>query len=171
VTLIQRPLLGCTLLITGIPTALAERLEITGELTPSTCVVQVIDGTVSVRMGKVDLASVNTLARAGQQNFSLHLDCRGLGAAQTVAVRFSGAPHGLTGNLALTPSSTATNVGVALYDVDGRHQKIDASPTTAVLIAANGQGRLDYSAWYAAPFRNATAGTANAQASVVVLYR
>jgi len=41
------------------PAAFAEKLEITGELMTSTCSVDATGGTVTVPMGKVDVASVN----------------------------------------------------------------------------------------------------------------
>lgn len=153
------------------PSAMAEKLEITGELMTSTCAVQSTGGTVTVPMGKVDLVSVNANTRAGQKNFSIQLDCTGSGAAQEVGVRFGGTPHGSTGNLALTAASAATNVGVALYDAAGNHQKIGDDPTYTVTIPAGGSSQLDYSAWYASPAQNATAGTANASGDFVVIYK
>ncbi len=73
------------------PTAFAETLEITGELMTSTCSVDASGGTITVPMGKVDVASVNASERAGMKNFSILLDCTGAGAAQDVGVR-SAAP-------------------------------------------------------------------------------
>ncbi len=159
------------LAIMAAPSAHAEQLEITGELMTSTCSVASAGGTITVPMGKVDLASVNAGTRAGQKNFSIALDCTGSGAAQEVGVRFGGTPDGSTGNLALTAASGASNVGVALYDAAGDHQKIGDDPTQWVTIAAGGSGQLDYSAWYASPGQNATAGTANASGDFVVLYK
>lgn len=165
-------LLGLSLLtFATAPTAFAEQLEITGELMTSTCTVQSAGGAITVPMGKVDLASVNAGTRAGQKNFSISLDCTGSGAAQDVGVRFGGSPDGSTGNLALTATSTASNVGVALYDAGGAQQKIGEDPTVWVTIPAGGAGQLDYSAWYASPAQNAQAGTANASGDFVVLYK
>lgn len=165
--------LFCTALaaLAAAPTALAERLEITGELMTSTCAVDTVGGAITVPMGKVDLASVNAGTRAGQKNFSINLDCTGSGAAQEVGVRFGGTPDGSTGNLALTAASIATNVGVALYDANGDHQKIGEDPAVWVTIAAGASGQLDYSAWYASPAQNATAGSANASGDFVVVYK
>lgn len=159
------------LLLLAAPAAFAEKLEITGELMVSTCSVDSTGGAVTVPMGKVDLVSVNADTRAGQKNFSILLDCTASGAAQEVGIRFGGAEDGTTGNLALTAASTATNVGVALYDASGSHQKIGEDPSQWVTIAAGGTGQLDYSAWYASPTRNATAGIANASGDFVVLYK
>ncbi|WP_439448035.1 fimbrial protein [Stenotrophomonas sp. ATs4] len=161
----------CVLSAFAAPAAFAEKLEITGELTTSTCAVGAVGGAITVPMGKVDLASVNAGTRAGQKNFSIALDCTGSGAAQDVGVRFGGTTDGATGNLALTAASVATNVAVALYDVAGNHQKIGDDPMQWVTIAAGGSGQLDYSAWYASPAQNATAGTANASGDFVVLYK
>ncbi len=152
------------------PVASAERLEITGELMTSTCVVDATGGTVTVPMGKVDVASVNAADRAGMKNFSILLDCTGSGAAQKVGVRFGGTPDGSSGNLALDAASTATNVGVALYDAGGNQQKLGEDPLQWVDIPAASTGQLDYSAWYSSPGRDATAGTANATGDFVVLY-
>lgn len=149
----------------------AETLEVTGELMTSTCSVGSTGGTITVPMGKVDVASVNANTRAGQKNFTISLDCSGSGASQEVGVRFGGTPDGSTGNLALTAVSTADNVGVALYDAVGGQQKIGEDPTVWVTIAAGGSGQLDYSAWYASPGKNAQAGTANASGDLVVLYK
>ncbi len=164
-------LLSLALLTAAAPSAFAEKLEITGELLTSTCAVQSTGGAITVPMGKVDLASVNADVRAGQKNFAIALDCTGSGAAQDVGVRFGGTPDGSTGNLALTATSTASNVGVALYDAAGNQQKIGEDPTVWVTIAAGGSGQLDYSAWYASPGKNAQAGTANASGDFVVLYK
>lgn len=153
------------------PSAVAETLEVTGELMTSTCVVGSTGGTISVAMGKVDLKSVNADTRAGQKNFSIALDCSGSTGSQEVGVRFGGTPDGSTGNLALTATSTADKVGVALYDAAGSHQKIGEDPTQWVTIPADGKGQLDYSAWYASPGKDATAGTANASGDFVVLYK
>ncbi len=163
----------CASLVTAAaaPAAMAERLEITGELMTSTCTVGSTGGAITVPMGKVDLVSVNANTRAGQKNFSINLDCSGSGAAQEVGVRFGGTPDGSTGNLALTATSVATNVGVALYDANGDHQKIGEDPSVWVTIAAGGSGQLDYSAWYASPAQNATQGIANASGDFVVLYK
>jgi len=152
------------------PTAFAEKLEITGELMTSTCSVDATGGTVTVPMGKVDVASVNGADRAGMKNFSILLDCTGSGAVQKVGVRFGGTPDGSTGNLALDATSVATNVGVALYDASGNQQKLGEDPLHWVDIPAAGTGQLDYSAWYSSPGRNATAGSANATGDFVVLY-
>lgn len=142
---IHYSLLGLALMAVA-PTTFADTLEITGELMTSTCSVASAGGTISVPMGQVDLASVNAATRAGQKNFSITLDCTGSGASQDVGVRFGGTPHGSTGNLALTAASGATNVGVALYDASGAHQKIGDDPTQWVTIAVGGSGQLDYSA-------------------------
>ncbi|PTS81166.1 fimbrial protein [Stenotrophomonas sp. HMWF023] len=164
-------LLALSLLAAVAAPAFAENLEITGELLTSTCAVQSTGGTITVAMGKVDLASVNANTRAGQKTFSISLDCTGSGASQDVGVRFGGTPDGSTGNLKLTAASGATQVGVALYDAADVQQKIGEDPTQWVTIAANGSGQLDYSAWYASPGQDATAGTANASGDFVVLYR
>ena len=164
-------LLSLSALAVAAPSVSAETLEITGELMTSTCSVGSTGGTITVPMGKVDLASVNADTRAGQKNFSIQLDCTGSGAAQDVSVRFGGLPHGSTGNLGLTAASTARNVGVALYDAAGNHQKIGEDPVQWVTIAAGGSGQLDYSAWYASPAQDAEAGIANASGDFVVLYR
>lgn len=164
-------LLSLSVFAIAAPSVSAETLEITGELMTSTCSVGSTGGTITVPMGKVDLASVNASTRAGQKNFTIALDCSGSGASQDVGVRFGGTPDGSTGNLALTAASTATNVGVALYDAAGNQQKIGEDPTVWVTIAAGGSGQLDYSAWYASPAQNARAGTANASGDFVVVYK
>ncbi|WP_313301766.1 fimbrial protein [Stenotrophomonas sp.] len=164
-------LLSLSVFAIAAPSVSAESLEITGELMTSTCSVGSTGGTITVPMGKVDLASVNASVRAGQKNFTIALDCSGSGASQDVGVRFGGTPDGSTGNLALTAASTATNVGVALYDAAGNQQKIGEDPAVWVTIAAGGSGQLDYSAWYASPAQNARAGTANASGDFVVVYK
>jgi len=164
-------LLSLSILAVSAPSVSAETLEITGELMTSTCSVGSTGGTITVPMGKVDLASVNASTRAGQKNFTIALDCSGSGASQDVGVRFGATPDGSTGNLALTAASSAANVGVALYDAAGNQQKIGEDPAVWVTIAAGGSGQLDYSAWYASPGQNAQAGTANASGDFIVLYK
>jgi type 1 fimbria pilin len=155
---------------TAAPPAIADKLEITGELMTSTCAVDSTGGTITVAMGNVDLKSVNANTRAGQKNFSIVLDCSGSGSEQEVGVRFGGTPDGSTGNLAVAPSG-AQNVGVALYDAAGAHQKIGEDPTQWVTIPADSKGQLDYSAWYASPGQNAMAGRADASGDFVVIYK
>lgn len=152
------------------PAAMAEKLEITGELVPTTCHVTSTGGTVTVDMGKVDLASVNSNIRAGQKNFSIALDCSGSGNDQDVGLRFGGTPASTSGNLALNAGSGARNVSVALVDSDGNQQKIGDNPTRFVTVPAGGSTSLDYSAWYEAE-GTATAGTANASGDITVLYK
>ncbi|HDS1677704.1 TPA: fimbrial protein [Stenotrophomonas maltophilia] len=152
------------------PAAFAEKLEITGELMTSTCSVDATGGTITVPMGKVDVAWVNEAERAGMKNFSIMLDCSGSGTDQEVGVRFGGTPDGSTGNLAINPGG-ATGVGVALYDSAGRQQKLGEDPLQWVDIPTGGKGQLDYSAWYSSPAKNATAGVANASGDFVVLYK
>lgn len=164
-------LLSLSVIAVVSPSVSAETLEITGELMTSTCSVGSTGGTISVPMGKVDLASVNANTRAGQKNFTIALDCSGSGTSQDVGVRFGGTPDGSTGNLALTGLSTATNVGVALYDAADNQQKIGEDPTVWVTIPAGASGQLAYSAWYASPGQNATMGRADASGDFVVLYR
>lgn len=159
----------CAALASG--PALAEKLEITGELITSTCNVGTSSGAVTVPMGKVDLAGVNAAERSGQKNFTITLDCTGSGAAQDVGIRFGGSPFGSTGFLALNAASTATNVGVAIYDAGGRLQKIGDDPASFVSIPAKGKESLRFSAWYASPGKNATAGAANATGDFVVVYK
>jgi len=159
------------LLLSVAPSAFAEKLNITGEIMPTTCEVRAAAGTITVAMGRVELSSLNSGMRAGQKNFSIQLDCVGAGTAQEVGVRFGGAPDGSTGNLALDAGSGAGNVGVALFDAAGNHQKIGEDPVQWVSIPAAGKGRLDYSAWYASPGQNATAGTANATGDFLVVYK
>jgi len=123
-------LLSLSVLAVAAPSVSAETLEITGELMTSTCSVGSTGGTITVPMGKVDLASVNASTRAGQKNFTIALDCSGSGASQDVGVRFGGTPDGSTGNLALTAASSAANVGVALYDA-ARHLRTAPVGVTA----------------------------------------
>ncbi|WAP04188.1 hypothetical protein FQS62_003245 [Stenotrophomonas sp. SBJS02] len=52
-------LLSLSVIAVVSPSVSAETLEITGELMTSTCSVGSTGGTISVPMGKVDLASVN----------------------------------------------------------------------------------------------------------------
>ncbi len=152
--------------------ALAETLEITGELVTSTCSVGTTGGAVTVPMGKVDLTGVNAAERGGQKNFTIRLDCSGSGAAQEVGIRFGGAAFGSTGFLALTGgANAATNVGVAIYDAEDRLQKIGDDPARFVSIPANGTESLRFSAWYASPGKDATAGAANATGDFVVVYK
>ncbi len=152
--------------------AMAEKLEISGELTTSTCQVSTIGGAVTVPMGRVDLTGVNAAERAGQKNFTVSLDCTGSGSSQEVGIRFGGTPYGSTGYLALTGGATAaTNVGVAIYDAEGRLQKIGDDPASFVTVPASSKQDLRFSAWYASPGRNATAGTADATGDFVVIYK
>lgn len=158
-------------LLTLTSPALAAQLEVTGELVASTCTVDGGGGAINVAMGKVDLEEVNSQESAGQKNFSIALDCSGSTGEQSVGLRFGGPVDGSSGNLALIATSSATNVGVAIFDASGKHQRVGEQPISFVTIPAQGKAELQYSVRYASPGKNATAGTANASGDFTIIYQ
>lgn len=149
---------------------MATPLEITGELVPTTCEVVAQGGALTVAMGRIDVATINTGMHVARKEFSIDLDCAGVAGPQQVGIRFSGRTDGSSGNLALTPGG-AGNVGVALYDAAGNRQQIGKDPLQWLDITAFRRSQLVYSASYASPAGNATAGPANASADLVVVYK
>lgn len=146
----------------------ATPLQITGELITSTCSVHTTG--LAVHMGRVDLASVNTQPRAGRKDIRVLMDCRGSASAATIGVRFDGVTAGDTGHLALRGDASARNVAVALFSSEDIPLRVGEEGQVKLHAAAGHLQRLDFSAWYVSPGKNATAGTANAAGEMRIVY-
>lgn len=154
------------------PATAATPLQITGELVASTCRVHgnSAGDSIAVQLGRIDLATVNTHARAGRKEVRVLMDCRGWGGEQPIRIRLDGVARVPTGHLELGADSSARNVVVALFDADDTPLRIGEDRETYLHSADGRQRRFDFTAWYASPGRNATAGTANARGELVVVY-
>ncbi|PAM64690.1 fimbrial protein [Stenotrophomonas maltophilia] len=152
------------------PAALAaDTLTINGEVLASTCTVG-NNGSVTVPMGKLDLASLQSNNKSSAQNFKVTLDCAGVTGSQDVAVKFSGMADA-DGNLKVTPGG-ASAVAYRIEDASGNQLKINDMPTEFVTVSADAAYDIDYTVWFTAEAGGTpTAGVANATAQMDVVYK
>lgn len=151
------------------PAAFAADLTISGEIVESTCTAD-IAGDVDVDMGKMDLVELNANDRIGRRDLDVTLACPGSGAAQELAVRFSGVAN-TDGSLALTAASSAVGVGYKIYDDADAQLRINTAPTRFVNVPADGSEVLKHSVWFCKTDAAAQAGTANATAQMDIVYK
>ncbi|WP_313139809.1 fimbrial protein [Stenotrophomonas sp.] len=149
--------------------AFAADLTISGEIVESTCTAD-IAGDVDVDMGKMDLQELTSNERIGRRDLDVTLSCPGSGAAQELAVRFSGMANA-DGSLALTAASTAVGVGYRIYDTSDAQLHINTAPTRFVSVPADGAEVLKHSVWFSKTDAVAQAGTANATAQMDIVYK
>ena len=153
---------------------------------------EVVNGTCAVDAGSVDqtvqLGQVraNGLTKVGDfsQNVGFNIvlkDCapgaedgNGGTLPTTAAIIFSGVTAGATNTniLALQSSAAggASNVGVQVLDREGQPIAFDGSTASSSTTLTDGTNTLPFQARYAA-FGQATAGTANADATFTVQYQ
>ncbi|HDS1299935.1 MULTISPECIES: fimbrial protein [Stenotrophomonas maltophilia group] len=147
----------------------AADLTISGEIVESTCTAD-IAGDVDVDMGKMDLVELNANDRIGRRDLDVTLACPGSGAAQELAVRFSGVAN-TDGSLALTAASSAVGVGYKIYDNADTQLRINTAPTRFVNVPADGSEVLKHSVWFSKTEAAAQAGTAHASAQMDIVYK
>lgn len=146
-------------------------INFTGSISEQACTISSASQIQTVSLGPV---SKGTLANAGDVSeakiFSIQLDgCPD--SINTVQVTFDGTPHSVNSNiLALNNGSTATNVGVALYEKDGVTQIPLRDESVAEKIIA-GAATLQFVAKYMATALGVTAGIANASTDFTITYR
>ncbi|MGQ7247853.1 fimbrial protein [Halomonas sp. V046] len=151
-------------------------IKFTGKIVAANCTIPTSETTVS-------LPTVSTSAfsgagsRAGQKAFTIPLTCTPVtgGADNTVSIRFVGDGTQVdpaTGLFKLDAASTATNVGIAVYDAnDGLVKAADNDSTPAVaMLAGDAKTIIPLTAWYQATAAAVTAGSVNASGTVELVY-
>jgi len=151
------------------PVAVAANLTINGEIVASTCTVTGKNGDVTIKMPKLDAASLAGNSKSTPAPLNITLACSGAAGKQNVAVQFSGKANA-EGDLAIT--GTATNVGYRIEDADGKQLKINQAPAAFVTVDADRDYTLSHTIWYSKVAAGAaTAGTAIATAQMDVVYK
>lgn len=144
-------------------------VHFTGEITDVACEIDGDNGTdFTVALGKY---GANEFAAAGDTTVPKAFALRLKNCPATVtnaAVRFGGTPDGSDDVLSLNSVSTASNVGVQLYNKDASVLPLFAD--SQVFAIAAGDNKLDFKASYIATAVPVTAGTANADATFSIVY-
>jgi len=159
------------------------QVHFVGEVVNGTCAVDAGSVDQTVQLGQV---RANGLTQVGDfsQNVGFNIvlkDCapgaedgKGGTLPTTAAIIFSGVTAGTanTNILALQSSAAggASNVGVQVLDRAGQPVTFDGSTASASTTLAEGTNTIPFQARYAA-FGQATAGTANADATFTVQYQ
>lgn len=160
------------LLCTGLafPCA-ATPLEITGEVTASTCLVNDSNGPIHINLGRTSLSRINSLTRRDDTAFAITVSCPGSTGAQQIGLQLTGPADPVTGAIALDGPSSATRIGVAILTGQGEKLRMDEQPITLVNVPAGGQRQLDFIAALVPLGNGATAGSVLARAELTLIYR
>ncbi|MBY5924134.1 MULTISPECIES: fimbrial protein [unclassified Halomonas] len=146
-----------------------------GEIVAANCTIPTAD--TSVTLPTVSTSAFGAAGtRAGQKAFQLALTCTaGTTGAQKVAVRFTGDDSQVdptTGLFLLDATSTAQNVGIAVYDANDDWVKAanNASTPAVDIVAGSGTTLIPLTAWYQSTAAAVTAGTVNATGAIEIVY-
>ncbi|WP_029685139.1 fimbrial protein [Tatumella saanichensis] len=156
-----------------------------GEVVDAACAVDAGSVDQTVQLGQVREATLNTNKYSSAVGFNIQLDDCSTTVAQTAAISFTGVAASFAGTgststattdntaLALQSSSAgaATNVGIQILDVSGAALALDGSTFSTATTLSNGTNSLPFQARYYSPNGNATAGTADADATFKVEYQ
>ncbi|WP_238406748.1 fimbrial protein [Atlantibacter hermannii] len=164
------------------PGTAAGKIHFTGDIVTPSCVINGDDGTtINVPLGTYLTTDFpKTGSKSTQKDFSISLkDCPATSAGlKRVHLTFSG-ETALTGNTKLLdipgePDAVATGVGIAITTKDAPEDYLafDESSEVEVLLVDNGMDiQTDFYAQYVS-FKDAvTAGPANADLTINILYR
>lgn len=167
-------LISAILSVSALHTAYAADgvINFTGNITGTACVVD-----PSAIAQPVDLGTVATSAFSGgsgataaSRRFNIVLKSCPEGIS-SASIRFDGSTNGTNSSiLALAPSQTATNVGVAIYEQDNATLIPIGSPSASIALLEEVDNTLTYFAKYMAT-GTVGAGTANASTSFTVTYQ
>lgn len=157
-TAVASPAMGATL------------LEVRGELTAGTCVVQQ-GGSTAFPMSAVPPTVLHQAGPAPRSAFTITIRCPGAPDLQQLGIGFDG-PRAADGrSLALTAASTAKGLGVALFDERGREIELGLHSIRFMSIGSREGGLLNGAAAFRGIGDGSTAGTANAEGQLTLVYR
>lgn len=146
-------------------------INFTGNVTADACTVDSASQSQTVALGTIgatDFASAGATSGNGKITVVLS-SCPA--ATTKASVSFGGPINSANPDLlALSSSSTATNLGIALYEADGTTKIPMGSPSKSQNLTAGGTTNLVYQAKYMSTAATVTAGSANAAADFTVLY-
>lgn len=148
-------------------------INFTGNITDTACVVNTASANQNIPLGTVsDTAFSAAGDTAASKKVTITLEsCPA--AFTTASVSFDGTSDADNTNiLALTSASTATGVGVALYEADGSTLIPLHTTSSAITLdtTAGAVNNLDYVAKYMSTATAVTAGTANASTDFTIVY-
>lgn len=148
----------------------ATTLEVRGTLVATTCVIQHSTGPIVVALGAIPLTAVNRRITAARTPFMVTVRCPGASGVQKIGIRFSGPLAADMRSLALTARSTAKGVGVVLFDEQGTEIELGRQSTRVIAISSNEEKTLHGTAAFRSTGSGATAGTANAEGELTLIY-
>ncbi|MBN8413295.1 type 1 fimbrial protein [Halomonas denitrificans] len=171
------PISLAALLVTGLNAQAADgTITFNGEIVAANCTIPTAD--TSVTLPKISTGAFGAAGtRAGQKAFQLALTCTaGTTGAQKVSVRFTGDDSQVdptTGLFLLDATSTAKNVGIAVYDANDAWVKAannDSTPPVDI-VAGTGTTVIPLTAWYQSTAAAVTAGTVKATGAIEIIYQ
>lgn len=148
-------------------------IKFTGNITDAACTVDTSSASQNVNLGTVSASAFATVgATAAPTKFSINLtDC-----PETVtkaSVKFDGLVNTVNSDLlALNTDSTATGVGIAIYEADSSTKLplLTASLPQTIDSAAGATNTLNFVAKYMSTAAKVAAGTANASTDFTIVY-
>lgn len=152
------------------PIACAHVLEVRGELVAATCVIQPV-GPMVIGLGAVPLTAADQALPAMRTPFSVSIQCAGASGTQRLGVRFDGPRAVDMKSIALTAASTASGIGVALFDENDTEIPLGQDSTRSVNVTSRQPWILRGSAAFRTTGVEASAGTAYAEFVLTLIYR
>jgi len=145
-------------------------INFTGNIQTAACTVSAASQNQDVPLGNVaaaDFTSTGATAANGKISVVLSACPETVTAA---SVSFGGPADQINGNLlALSTTSTAKNVGIALFETDSTPLPL-STKSRSLPVTAGGETTLTYFAKYQSTAPTVTEGSANAAADFTVLY-
>lgn len=148
----------------------ATLLEVRGELIAGTCVVQQ-GGSTAFTMTAVPPTALHQTGPEPRSTFTITIRCPGAPNLQQLGIGFDGPRAADRRSLALTAASTAKGLGVALFDEGGREIELRLQSIRFMSIGSREQGLLHGAAAFRRIADGSTAGTANAEGQLTLIYR
>lgn len=146
-------------------------INFTGTITDSACKIDTTSSTQTVNLGTVSSTAFGSVgATASPTKFSIVLSsCPA--SAKTASVKFDGASDMANSDLlALGSGSTASGVGIGIYESDSTTRIPLATASTAYNLSATETNTLNFIAKYVATAVTVKAGTANSVSDFTIMY-
>lgn len=168
-----------TVLLAALPFSSAMAIEkmggtisFSGSVVTTTCAISSDSSNISVDLGQVQasmLSSANSEAK-NKKHFSIMLEGCEAQSTSGVSVVFSGtADKNDPSSLATGQNgNSAQNVVIRIYDETG--QQIALNTESSKILLKEGTNKLNFSAQFASPLGDATAGDASATATYTLVY-
>ncbi len=166
--------LGVATSASAVTTVNGGTVHFKGEVVDAACAVSLNSFDQTVSLGQVRSAKLkNDGDKSAPVGFNIELvDCD-TQTSNNVSIIFSGAqPAGKDKVLAVQGGAgTATNVGIKVLDYKGQEVSFDGTTPSSEYVASSNSASIPFQAFYVAVNGQATAGTANADATFKVQYQ